>query len=363
MKKVLITVPHKRTKGGINSFFAAVEPYYHSEIRYITRGSSSYPYHSNIINQLIRLFIDFCNFFLVILFHKFNIIHINLTIDKRGLSRDLIYVMLSSMKSNSKLLVFIHGWDQDYVNSFSQEKSRLIMRIFSRADAIIVLSNEFRLQFEKWGCKKPVYVLTTAVDLSLVSNLSLQDIMNKNQQHKFVVLFLARLEKEKGIHIALDVFKMLNNRFPEFHFIVAGDGSELESVKYRVISENIQNVSILGHISGEKKRNCFLNSDVYFFPTYYKEGLPTSVLEAFCFGLPVVTRPVAGIRDVFENEKSGLIIDSLDPEQFVMAITRIFEDDIMRKEIIAYNFEKGRKEYTGDIIAEKLERIYSSLYA
>jgi len=363
MRNILITVPHKKTKGGINSFYAATEPYYISRIKYITRGSPSYPYHSGIIKQIFRLFIDYCRFIMINLTQKFNIIHINLTIDKRGLFRDLIYVLISSLKTKSKLLIFIHGWDSDYVNSFSKRQSGIVIRIFSRADAIIVLSNEFKLQFEKWECKKPVFVLTTAVNQSLLSNLTLNDVLHKNHKGKFVLLFLARLEKEKGIHLALDVFKILKDRFPEFQLIIAGDGTELESVKSRVIHENIQDVSVLGHIFGEKMKECFLNSDVYFFPTFYKEGLPTSILESFCFGLPVVTRPVAGIRDVFENEKTGLLIDSLDPEEFVDAITRLFEDEILRRRIIAYNFYKGHREYTGDIVAGKIEEIYSSLYA
>ena len=46
-------------------------------------------------------------------------------------------------------------------------------------------------------------------------------------------------------------------------------------------------------------------------PTSHNEGLPTTILEALAFGLPVITTAVGGISDVVSNNRNGLIIDDL----------------------------------------------------
>jgi glycosyltransferase involved in cell wall biosynthesis len=193
-------------------------------------------------------------------------------------------------------------------------------------------------------------------------DVSMDRVQSKKHSGDFALLYLARVEKEKGIHIALDTYIRLKSNYPGFRLIIAGDGTELDAVRQRVINEKIDDVNITGHLSGLKIKEAYLAADLYFFPTYYKEGLPTSVLEAVCFGLPIVTRPVAGINDIFENEKMGLLVDSLEVDDFFAAIDKLYRDTELRNRIIAYNFQKGNSSYTGEKVAESLEKIYSQLY-
>ena len=44
--------------------------------------------------------------------------------------------------------------------------------------------------------------------------------------------------------------------------------------------------------------------------------MPTVVLEAMAFGLPILTRNVGGLVDFFKNDKMGFITDSLEPKDF-----------------------------------------------
>lgn len=44
--------------------------------------------------------------------------------------------------------------------------------------------------------------------------------------------------------------------------------------------------------------------------------MPTVVLEAMAFGLPVVTRAVGGLCDFFEDGKMGRITNSMNPMDY-----------------------------------------------
>jgi glycosyltransferase involved in cell wall biosynthesis len=362
MKKILITIPGKEARGGINAFYAATKAYYKSHIKYLTRGSRNYPYRGNGLSQITRLIADYARFICALPSFNPDIIHVNLTFDKRGILRDSIFILLSSLKKRSRLLVFFHGWDKDFADSFKGMLLKLIRYIFSRADAILVLSDEFKKVLESWGYDKSIFILTTAVNNQLIQGILPDMILKKPKKEDFVLLYLARVEKEKGIHIALDTYKILKKSHPGFSLMIAGDGKELEIIKQRVVIEGIADVSIPGHLTGHKIREAYLAADLYFFPTFYKEGLPTSILEAVCFGLPVVTRPVAGINDIFINEKMGLLVNSLEVNDFVRVIERLYNDRELLNHIVAYNYNKGISEFTGDKVADKLERIYSFLH-
>jgi len=78
----------KDARGGINTFYAATKPYYTSKTEFITRGSRNYPYRGNVFNQATRLLVDYGRFIHKLVVFNPTIIHVNLTLDKRGLFRD-----------------------------------------------------------------------------------------------------------------------------------------------------------------------------------------------------------------------------------------------------------------------------------
>ncbi len=75
---------------------------------------------------------------------------------------------------------------------------------------------------------------------------------------------------------------------------------------------------------------------MYLFLSY-TEGMPTVVLEAMIFGLPIFTRKVGGLIDFFENGKMGYISSSLDPVVFAEAMKPYIESSAKMKSVSLYN--------------------------
>ena len=96
-------------------------------------------------------------------------------------------------------------------------------------------------------------------------------------------------------------------------------------------------------------------ADLYLFPTFHAEGMPTSVLEAMAFGLPVITRPVGGLQDFFVDGKMGRLIDSLDPNDFASVIMDYIQSPIDVKRISLFNHEYALEHFMASIVAKKLE--------
>ena len=148
--------------------------------------------------------------------------------------------------------------------------------------------------------------------------------------------------------------KILQSKDKDIKFRVAGTGGELEKAKQYAIDNNIA-VDFLGNISGDTLINEFKAANIYILPTTHGEGMPTSVLEAMAFGVPVITRPVGGTCDFFENSKMGELIESLDPKEYAVAIDKYLNNPTFAKEVSTYNHKYAKEHFLASSVAKAIE--------
>ena len=132
-------------------------------------------------------------------------------------------------------------------------------------------------------------------------------------------MYSGRIEKAKGVYETVDTFSILKSQYKDLTLTFVGDGSELPMLKQYVENKKIKDVRFTGELRGEDFKKEYINADMYLFLSY-TEGMPTVVLEAMIFGLPIFTRKVGGLIDFFENGKMGYISSSLDPAVFAEAM-------------------------------------------
>lgn len=83
--------------------------------------------------------------------------------------------------------------------------------------------------------------------------------------------------------------------------------------------------------------------------------MPTSVLEAMAFGLPVVTRPVGGLVDFFEDGKMGYLVESLDATDFAEKVLDLIEGIDKARAMSVYNWGYARQHFLASKVAKELE--------
>lgn len=334
-------------KGGVANHFAGLKDKFSQEVYYNFIGGKS-----NSRFFLPLQFLDYIKFCVTLIKFKPDLVHLNPSLDKNSVVREAAFIILSKL-FRRKVLVFWHGWDGSYEKKLNEGHAKLFKLIFNQADAFCVLAKRFKIQLEEWGFDKPIFLETTKVDDSLLMGF---DINNKH--HNRVVLFLARIEKNKGIYVAIDSISGND----DLQLLVAGTGTELEKVKQYVDDNDIKNVEFLGYVSGERKIEAFNRCSVYILPTTHGEGMPTSVLEAMALGLPIISRPVGGIMDFFENGKMGYLTESVDPEEFRNLIEKLIYDREKAMEISRYNHQYAKKRFLASRVAKRLESIYEEIH-
>ena len=131
------------------------------------------------------------------------------------------------------------------------------------------------------------------------------------------IVFAGRLSKEKGVELLLKTAKLL----PEHTFMVAGDGPD------RNLIENIENIKLVGFLSGEKLIEFIANARVLIVPSIWYENCPLSILEAQCMGVPVVTMNSGGMAELIKDGVTGILVDEPTPEAMAMGLRRALDDE------------------------------------
>lgn len=339
--KIFINTPRLSLAGGVANHYRGLKPYWNEKVIYNQIGRRN----ENSGSGMYWLPIDVVKFIIKIIFLNPDIILLNPSLGINAIKRDFIFLNIAKL-FRKKVAIFFHGFNKETIKDLNIES---LKKNLNRCECVFLLAKEFADIVQSWGVTIPIHLTTTKVDDRLISNF---DIEIKKYDKKNI-LFLARIEKAKGIYTALDTIKQLQAKGLDVVLRVAGMGSELEKAKQYAIDNNIK-AEFLGNLSGDSLIKEFIDSNLYILPTH-SEGMPTSVLEAMAFGLPIITRPVGGICDFFENRKMGQLIESLDPQEYANEIEPYINDAAKNKEVSLYNHIYAKEHFLASAIAKSME--------
>jgi glycosyltransferase involved in cell wall biosynthesis len=353
--KVLITLPRLTLPGGVANYYSTLRKHLDHNKIYFEVGSRGAD--ESIMQSVIRLFGDWLRFRKELETQAVDLVHINPSLVLKSLIRDGIFLLLAKHKQ-IKVVCFFRGWDPKCELLIRHRFARLFKCVFSCADAFIVLGATFKQKIIEFGIQKQTYLESTLFD----DEIECQDftLQQARGSGKGRILFLSRLDHGKGVMESLYAFEQLQVKIPSVEMTVAGDGPLKAASEQYVETKQLNNVEFTGHISGKDKDQAFKNADVYLFTSHH-EGMPNSVLEAMAYGLPVVTSAVGGLKDFFEHNRMGKVIDPSDPSGICRALEELLGDPESRNEIGKYNCYYAHKHFAASSVAKRLVKIYEQV--
>lgn len=348
--KILINTPDWRKPylGGVANHYHGLKPFWSQDVKYNIVGS-----RGKAGLGVLYLPFDVLRYIYILLVWKPDLVVLNPSLAPNAMKRDSIFLKIASL-FKSKSIVFFHGFNLSYAEKIDGER---FYKMFSKADSFVVLAEKFKDYLIRWGMAQPIYTATTKVDDRLIETF---DVGIRTGQVD-TILLLSRIEKYKGVYEAVDTFLLVQKRYPNLKLQIVGDGSELNKLKEYVDKLKLTNVSFAGALSGDALIHQFKSADLYFLPSYHGEGMPTTVLEAMAFGLPIITRPVGGLVDFFENGKMGEMIDSLEAKDFAKSIQHYIEDPTLTKSTSLYNYQYAKMHFYASTVAGKMESLFNRI--
>lgn len=338
--KLLINTPDINGLGGVANHYKGLLPYWTCDVRYHSIGKKKFRkfYTPLSIIKFVHTLLRF----------RPDVVLINPSLGNGALKRDFIYLNIAKALG-FKVSVFIHGFNLDYA---AKADWKWIAKNLNKAENIIVLAQAFKDILTTKGIERPISLSTTKVPDSMIEGFDISSRVGEVKN----ILFLSRIERAKGVFEAVQTYNMLKSKYPYLKMRVVGDGTALPELKQFVKDNEVEDITFTGGLNGQALIDEYKNADLFFF-TSHGEGMPTVVLEAMTFGLPIVTRAVGGLCDFFEDGKMGRITDSKDPEDFVRLIRPYLRDKELVKRTSVYNHTYAKEHFPASKVAKQLEDI------
>lgn len=360
-KKILLTVPSLQDQGGVANFYNSILPHL-SNGKYIASileiGSTKGK------NNPLYLFTDQLRVHSFLVRHRPNLVHINPSLDFKSFFRDGLFVYQAKRK-RLPVIVFFRGWDKSFEPIIFNRLLWFFKRTYGQADTFIVLATEFKRTLQQWGIAQPIHLGSTTVEESLLERFSFEEKLKCIRQMKTIrILFLARLERGKGAFETVDAVSILVKKGLPVSLSIAGDGSIINELRKYVRDKELPEKSIcfLGYVRNSDKITAFNDHHIYCLPSY-SEGLPNSVLEAMAFGMPVITRPVGGLADMFQDGKMGFFCQGKTPAEIADAFEKLITNRSLMLQMSEYNHTFAKKHFMASVVAENLSEIYKTTLA
>lgn len=341
--KVLVIATSRKTRGGITSVIKVHET-----------GEQWKKYQCKWIethrdgNSFLKLWYLFSALLqYIILLPFYDIVHIHIATTQSAKRKQLFFYPAKWMRK--KIIFHFHPSNEKFL--FEPYNQKLYKRLFSQADLVLVLSEQWRKWIkEALGITEHVEVLYNPCP----------KVNRREDIRENYILFAGTIIPRKGYADLIKAFALIAEKYSNWKVVFAGNG-EIENAKR--IAKNCgisQQTEFLGWVKGEKKEEVFQKASIYCLASD-GEGFPMGVLDAWAYGIPCVVTPVGGIPDIVKDGVNGLIYPVGDIKELASKLDLLICNENLRKSIVKETDKYVNNDFNVSVINKKLGEIYSKL--
>ncbi|WCM14578.1 glycosyltransferase family 4 protein [Priestia filamentosa] len=173
-------------------------------------------------------------------------------------------------------------------------------------------------------------------------------------------LMIARIIKEKGIFEYAEAARIVKKKYPDARFLLLGGyDNSMGAIKPEEIQPYIEDGSI--EYLGETKNVVpyLEKARVFVLPTYYREGLPRTILEAMAMARPIITTDWPGCRDAVTHNVNGLLVNPQDSKDLADKMIHIIANPIQAQQMSKKSLILCQEKYDVNIVNGKMLDIMS----
>jgi len=193
------------------------------------------------------------------------------------------------------------------------------------------------------------YKIASALQSCVVngSGVDLDYYKFSNPPSKVSFLLLARLLNSKGVRIYFEAARAIKSIYPNIEFSLAGEIDSLNnnSIPRSEIDSWIEQkvINYYGQLSDV--RTAIINCSVYVLPSFYREGVPRSILEALSMGRAIITTNTPGCKETVVNGENGYLVEPKSTVDLIKAMMFFVNQPDLSKRMGLKSREIAKEKY------------------
>ena len=206
--------------------------------------------------------------------------------------------------------------------------------------------------------QSPYEIIQPPVNLPSISS---NEILFAPNKKTIKIGTISGFNPTKGLNHFVEVCAILNEKYSNLEFFIAGSVLKSQKKYYQKIINNIKNhglkdkIKLLGFV--EDIGGLLKNIDIVLLTSVTESG-PTTAWEAMAMAKPLVTTDVGSVSEYIKNGKSGFIAPVGDYEQLAHYVSNLIDDPKLRYDFSNSAREVAKNSLTVNVSARKHNAIY-----
>lgn len=232
-------------------------------------------------------------------------------------AKPLVYASLAASKLSIPYIPSITG----LAGPFSGDRllvgklvTQLYIRALKKSFRVIFQNNEDRDFFLKkkiTSAAKTVLIEGSGVNMEKFK----AELYGTPPRDKIVFLMFARLSRAKGVEDYIEAGRAIKKKYPHVVFKLAGP---FDSDKLALSKEDVDawhNEGVIEYLGvSDFIQKEISEAHVIVYPSYYREGIPKSLIESAAMSRPIITTDNVGCREVVKNNVNGYLVPVKDAQ-------------------------------------------------
>lgn len=236
-------------------------------------------------------------------------------------------------------------------------------RIYESAKSIVALSPSIANDIKKKVPKKIIYCIPNISDTDFyypsAKNASLEEKFNVKK--KFVVSYIGAIGYANGLEYFLSCACAAAGSGLPFHFLMCGDGAELDRLKSEAGKFQLKNFSIIPFQNRDGIKQILNVTDAVFISyravPVLETGSPNKYFDGLAAGKLIVMNFGGWIKEEIQRENCGVYVDPVSSADFLNKVSPFLTDGALLSEYQRSARALAERKYSRKMLGEKFVNI------
>lgn len=233
------------------------------------------------------------------------------------------------------------------------------------SDRVIVCSEHMRREVETLfgaqSLQQRIDVVANGIDLDRWKTTR-SEAMRAHDRHAStgpLLVFVGRLEWEKGAHTLIEALPRLRRRVPGLRTVIAGRGGHAEALENLARDRRVAGaIDFVGWLPEKELHALIAAADALVIPSLY-EPFGLVGLEGAALGAPLVVARTGGLAEFVIDGETGRSFEAGDPAALAEAVQSTLDDPAAAQAMAGRARDRLRREYAWESLAAQTDEVYA----